>query len=92
MYRIGIEQLLGFRRVGDTLTIHPCVPADWPRYELSYRFGAATYAIQVDDPASVRKGGARVIVDDTVMPDGVIPLVDDGRLHTVIVGTARASG
>jgi len=92
MYRIGIEQLLGFRRVGDTLTIHPCVPADWPRYELSYRFGAATYAIQVNDPASVRKGGARVVVDDTIMPDGVIPLVDDGLLHTVIVGTARASG
>jgi len=85
MYRIGLEQLLGFRREGDTLSIHPRVPEAWPSYEIRYRFGTATYAITVQHPSDVQRGGAQVSVDKVIMPDGRIRLVDDGRVHTVIV-------
>ena len=30
MYRVGLEQLLGFTKSGNTLMIDPRVPAEWP--------------------------------------------------------------
>ena len=80
-----MEQLLGFTKVGDTLRIAPCVPGDWPGYEITYRFGAATYEIAVIDPAEVQVRGARLTVDGVHIADGLIHLVDDGARHLVIV-------
>jgi cyclic beta-1,2-glucan synthetase len=85
LYRIGIELLLGFTKVGDTLRIVPCVPADWPGFEITYRFGTATYEIAVIDPAEVQLRGARLTVDGVHIADGLIHLVDDGARHLVIV-------
>ena len=48
LYRLGIEQLLGLRRQGDTLTVVPCLPPEWPGYTATYRIGAITYQITVD--------------------------------------------
>ena len=85
MYRVGIENLLGFTKVGDTLRLTPCVPTAWPKYEMTYRFGRATYEIVVTDPGAVQKGGARVVVDGVEMTDQIIRLVDDDRVHTVVI-------
>ena len=88
MYRIGLEEILGFRKVGDTLRIEPCVPAAWTEYDIVYRFGRASWEITVRDPAGVRQRGAQVTVDGTIIDDGSIRLVDDGRRHAVIVAPA----
>ncbi len=85
MYRVGLEQLLGFTKVGDTLVIRPRVPADWPEFSLSFRFGSTTYEIRVIDPAGIQHRGARVTVDDQPQATDVIALADDGRLHVVHV-------
>jgi cyclic beta-1,2-glucan synthetase len=85
MYRVGLEEILGFRKVGNSLRVEPCVPTAWNAYELSYRFGQATYEIEVRDPAGVQHGSAEVTVDGTPVPDGTIPLVDDGQRHHVVV-------
>jgi len=37
MYRLGLEAILGLRRVGEALHIDPCIPRDWSGYELTYR-------------------------------------------------------
>ena len=58
MYRVGLEQLLGFTKSGNTLMIHPRVPAEWPGYSLAYRFGSTEYEISVVDPAGIQ-GRAR---------------------------------
>ena len=84
MYRIGLEEILGFRKVGDTLRIEPCVPDGWASYGIAYRFGRATYEITVRDPARVRSG-AQVTVDEALVQGGVIHLVDDGKRHRVVV-------
>src|SRR6185503_15899914 len=39
MYRLGIEMIVGLQREGDRLYINPCVPQDWPEYQINYRFG-----------------------------------------------------
>ena len=47
MYRLGLEGILGLQRAGAGLIIEPHIPAGWPGYEVTYRYGQATYAICV---------------------------------------------
>jgi cyclic beta-1,2-glucan synthetase len=85
LYRAGLEAILGIRRKGSSLTVSPCIPRDWPRYEVDYRFHSARYEIVVENAGG---GGSRI---EAATLDGVelpgrplrIPLVDDGRTHQV---------
>jgi cyclic beta-1,2-glucan synthetase len=47
MYRIWIEEVLGFRLRGDRFTLDPVIPAEWPGFELTYRHGDAIFEITV---------------------------------------------
>ena len=84
-----MEQLLGFTKVGTTLRIAPCVPAHWPSYTLTYRYGRSTYAIEVQAPGAVQRHGALWAVDGVLMDGEVLQLADDGQHHRVVI-TARA--
>ena len=85
MYRVGLEHILGFTREGDSLRIRPCVPASWPEYSISYRFGTSVYEITVHAPAAVAKRGGFVTVDGVAIGSDVISLVDDGQTYVVEV-------
>ena len=82
-HRVGLEEIVGFRKTADTLRVEPCVPDSWPELSVEYRFGAATYAIHVTRPGALRARGARVTLDGLVLESGVIPLLDDGARHEV---------
>ena len=90
MYRVALESLLGFDKRGDTLRISPCVPADWPSFQITYRFGGSTYAIDVREPAAIRLRGGCLTVDGVGVPNGVVQLRDDGKTHSVTLKPARA--
>ena len=83
MYRVALEAILGFTKRGDTLRIDPRIPAEWNRFSISYRFGAATYEIEVS--RSGDGGEAGVSVDGVAVKDGLIQLRDDGATHRVRV-------
>ena len=52
MYRIWIEEVLGFHLRGDQLDLRPAIPDDWPGFEITYRYRSATYHITVQkDPS-----------------------------------------
>jgi cyclic beta-1,2-glucan synthetase len=76
MYRIWLEEVLGFQLRGNLLSIRPAIPADWEGFEISYRFGSSTYQIRVE-------GGSAT--------DRPIRLIDDGGIHRVIVSGRRES-
>jgi cyclic beta-1,2-glucan synthetase len=84
-YRVALETILGFTRAGATLRMDPCIPPAWDGYRVRYRFGSATYVIEVKNPSHVSRGVASVTVDDAPAPDGGISLLDDGGTHAVIV-------
>lgn len=90
MYRAGLEAVLGLRLEAKTLAIDPCLPPEWPRVSVRYRFGSSVYDIDVDAPPgpSPRRVVA-LTVDDIGVPvaDGVgrLPLADDGGTHWVEV-------
>ena len=90
MYRVGLENILGFTKVGDTLRIAPCVPRSWPGYAITYRFGRSTYEITVRNPAGVQDGGALLTVDGARHSEQMVRLVDDGQRHVVVVDAVPA--
>ena len=85
MYRLGVERTLGLRRVGTAFQIDPCIPASWPGYRIEYRYGRSAYRIDVHNPDGVSRGVREVHLDDAPLPDGRIPLIDDGAMHSVQV-------
>jgi cyclic beta-1,2-glucan synthetase len=87
MYRIWIEEVLGFQLRGDRLTIAPAIPEDWPGFEITYRHRSATYEIAVRRRASEEE--KVVELDGRKMDDGAIVLADDGGVHKVTVWIPR---
>ncbi|HWQ12141.1 MAG TPA: glucoamylase family protein [Roseiflexaceae bacterium] len=85
LYRLGLEQVLGVRRAGDTLIVAPCAPPDWPAYEVVYRYGASTYRIRVERAPDEHDGAASITLDGEPLTDGRIQLQDDGAEHEVWV-------
>ena len=55
-YRVALEAILGLRREGRILRFQPCVPKRWPSYHINYKYGSATYKIDLDN--SNRPAGA----------------------------------
>jgi len=95
LYRAALDAILGFDLCGHTLLIDPCVPADWPGYEIDYirRGGAGRktrFMIIVDNTAGVERGVASVSLDDeplrpTEGKPARITLADDGGTHRIRV-------
>jgi cyclic beta-1,2-glucan synthetase len=81
MYRIWIEETLGFVLRGNQLTIKPCLPQDWPGFEIAYRFGASTYEISVSKKDSMSNTNRRQVLDGQPIPLGPISLIDDRQPH-----------
>ncbi|MDF2836678.1 MAG: glycosyltransferase, partial [Paenibacillus sp.] len=72
MYQSGIEWILGIRKRGSRLLLDPCVPADWPGFKVSYRFGDTRY--QLDFRRDGDDGGFAL----TAGPKAYITLEDTG--------------
>jgi cyclic beta-1,2-glucan synthetase len=86
LYRAGLESILGFRKRGSALSIDPCIPREWKRYEITYRHGTSLYRIAVENPEGVCRGVAHVHLDGTPLSgEALIPLSDDGSEHRVEV-------
>jgi cyclic beta-1,2-glucan synthetase len=83
MYRIAIEWILGLQVRGESLSLRPCVPSTWDRYSMRFRHKSATYDIEVNPGPNLE-----VHVDDVPMRDGLVALLDDGKVHRVFVSPA----
>ncbi|MGB6307345.1 MAG: glucoamylase family protein [Steroidobacteraceae bacterium] len=87
MYRAGLEWILGFRVRAGKLFLIPCIPAEWPRFDIVFRHASARYEILVENPHRVSRGVALVELDGQKLPGGTshIVLADDGRTHEIRV-------
>ena len=88
MYRVALEGLLGFRLQGGTLALDPCIPRSWPSFEIVFRYRSARYEITVENPRSVCRGVLSVTLDGELIAESkklLVPLVDDGATHRVLL-------
>ena len=75
MYRVWLEEVLGFKLRGDRLSIEPAIPDNWPGYVLTFRYGRTEYRIEVEN------GGERSTEE--------IRLTDDGGSHAIHIYAGR---
>ena len=78
-YRLLTEELLGIKRFGTHFTLHALLPDAWPSFAMTYQHGESHYHISV----SRGDGEYQVTLDGVVLPDDIIPLLDDGQNHRV---------
>ncbi|OFX24202.1 MAG: carbohydrate-binding protein [Anaeromyxobacter sp. RBG_16_69_14] len=83
MYRAGLESILGLKRHGATFEVDPCVPASWPEFGITWRFGRTCYDISVVNPQRRCKGIAAAELDGVAVDARAIALIDDGAKHEV---------
>ncbi len=86
LYRAGLEWILGFRLRGMVLGIDPCVPRNWNRYSVKFRYHSSIYNIQIENPSGVTRGVVLTELDGKLLAGPAnIPLADDGAVHLVRV-------
>ncbi len=86
MYRVALEWSLGFRVQGSDLVMDPCIPRNWPGFQIVYQHRSARYEIEVENPKGVCGGVIALRLDDQILPNErkfPIPLLDDGKTHRV---------
>ncbi|TVY07452.1 GH36-type glycosyl hydrolase domain-containing protein [Paenibacillus cremeus] len=74
MYQSGLEWILGIQKRGSRLLLNPCVPAEWPGFKVTYRYGSTKYFL------SFTREPEHASVTDQALQAGAdtfIELVDD---------------
>lgn len=82
MYRAGVEGILGISREGAFLLINPCIPADWPGFEVTLALASTHYTIQVSQSTDAGQKQSEAHLDgEPVLTDahGVRIPLDSGR-------------
>jgi cyclic beta-1,2-glucan synthetase len=85
MYKVGLEEILGFKKKGDKLFIEPCIPSEWKEYSIRYQFGKASYDIRVVNAEGVNTKVKEIRVDGQIDENKSVYLIDDGKVHSVEV-------
>jgi len=91
LYRLIVESLMGLRRDSDRLFVHPCLPREWNKCSIRYRYGKTDYQISVTQLEDSGGIGTSESTTYTVWLDGVdvgdqgIPLLDDRLAHFIDV-------
>lgn len=82
MYRIWLEEVLGFKLSGDTLQLAPVIPMHWDGFEIRYRYRCTQYKISIKRQAM---GESLIELDGQPLPGRLIHLTDDGGTHLITV-------
>jgi cellobiose phosphorylase len=85
MYRVTLEHVLGIRREGEWLTIDPCVPRQWRRFQVTLRLQNAEYRIAVENPKGVNRGVQSISLEGRATEDRRVRLQPDSGTHAVLV-------
>lgn len=83
-YVAGTQWILGIRPEIDGLVIDPCIPCDWPQFNVRRQFRGAQYCIQVVNPNRVSKGVFEMRVNGVVIKGNKAPVFTDGEHHIEI--------
>lgn len=80
-YKIGIENILGFKIENERISIKPNVPKTWNEYKIRYVFGNSIYNVYVK-----RNKIEKFMFNGREIPEKQIKLVDNGRINDIEIG------
>ena len=83
-YFAATHWILGIRPGYTGLMIDPCIPENWPGFEVLRKWRGATYRITVKNPGGVQKGVKSILLDgrNASLP---IPPQSAGSTHEIVV-------
>ncbi|HEX9030104.1 MAG TPA: glycosyl hydrolase family 65 protein, partial [Anaerolineales bacterium] len=84
MYHAVTHWMLGVRVTLDGLVVDPCIPGDWPGFEVSRQWRGADFHITVTNPGGVQKGVRSVRLNGQPI-SGPVPPQPAGSTNQVLV-------
>ena len=84
MYRILLEEIIGFTLRGNKLKFAPVLPKDWNHLSLTYVYKNTRYEILIEN-APTLGDHVSVELDGKVIESGEIDLIDDGLTHQIVL-------
>lgn len=88
-YFAATRYILGIRPDYDSLTIDPCIPADWQNFSATRIFRGARYDIRVSNPDDVMKGVKEIRLDGQLTDKIPVMPADSEHVVEVILGTTE---
>ena len=82
-YYAATQYLLGVRPEFDSLTVDPCIPADWKEFTVDRIWRGAEYRIRVTNPKGVEKGVAKIRLNGETVDS--IPVQAPGSVSEIEV-------
>ena len=77
-YRVGIEEILGIKKLGNKLKLDPKMPIAWDGFKMTYTYQDTTYNIQVK-----KADHDKMIVDGKEQSSTTIKLENDKATHKI---------
>ena len=79
-YRVGIRDIIGLQKFGNTLKLNPKMPVHWDSFRLCYNYMDTTYNIEI-----IKSSKDDLILDGKSQISNTIELVNDKSTHSVIM-------
>jgi len=80
-YRTGIEGILGLKFKGEKgFTIEPCIPDNWPGYEICYRKDKCEYNIKV-----TRGSKKSISLNGKLLKNNIVPYLTSGSQTVEVI-------
>ena len=86
LQRAGVESILGLCLKGDFLVLDPCIPKDWPGFDMTLKYRGAVYEISVSNAAGISRGVTTAEIDGEAQPvaEGRVRIrLRDGGSHAI---------
>ncbi|MBV1818751.1 hypothetical protein L0P54_06735 [Anaerosalibacter bizertensis] len=85
IYKVGLEHILGFRLEGENLYINPCIPKNWDKYNIKYKYFETIYNIEVRNPYKLNTGIGYIKLDGILLDENYVKLINDYKSHHIEV-------
>ncbi len=85
MYQGLVCWFLGIRKEGNQLIIDPATPECFGAYTITYRFGNTTYEIEIESRSKGVMTTSELTLDGEKIKGNRIELLDDGKVHQVLI-------
>ena len=83
-YKIGLENILGFKIQKNKLTINPCIPKEWKEYSIKYRYRKTIYNIKVKNLSKSNKIQTIYLNNEEIGEEN-IKLIDNGKINEIVI-------
>jgi cellobiose phosphorylase len=84
-YVVITQSILGMKPDYTGLRIDPCIPSNWPEFQLKRNYRGTDYAITVRNPNGVCRGVKSVTVDGQAIDGNLLPVATGKTLQVEVI-------